>query len=172
MTPTTSNIFTVLLAISFLQLLLKTSAFSECPKCIPISTNKTLPQATSPDVKITISNHPFPHQDDLPQNEYTCQCQNSNWGDLVSFHRQLDDKLLLRAVYINERRNRDQEIVLEDHVRGNVTQVRGLNFGRQRGYIKAIRTAADAGGTKIEVTLWIRAGYEVRILFEVYGYED
>lgn len=97
---------------------------------------------------------------------YIPQDQGGNYGDVVHLSRQPQDVLLTREVEINPRFNSDTILELEGNFGSRITSVWALNFGRQRGFVEQVTTQ----GNYVYIRIAIRAGYEIRLLVDVYGF--
>lgn len=93
--------------------------------------------------------------------------QDGNYGDLVHLERQRYDVLLNREVVINPVFTGDTVLELEARFGRSISSVWALNFGRERGFVEEITTQ----GNYVYIRIAIRAGYEIRMLIDVYGFQ-
>lgn len=93
--------------------------------------------------------------------------QGGNYGDLVHLDRQKYDVLLNREVVINPPFTTDTVLELEGRFGRSISSVWVLNFGRERGFTEEIATQGDY----VYIRIAIRAGYEIRMLIDVYGFK-
>lgn len=100
------------------------------------------------------------------QEAYIPQDYGGNYGDLTHLERQPYDVLLTREIEINPAFVGDTILELEANFGRSISAVWALNFGRQRGFVEEIRTQ----GNYVYIRIGIRAGDEIRMLIDVYGF--
>lgn len=94
------------------------------------------------------------------------QNYGGNYGDLIHLSRQPYDVLLTREVVINRRFTDDAILKMDGDFGRSVSAVWALNFGNERGFVEEITTQ----GSHVYIKVFIKAGYEIRLLVDVYGF--
>lgn len=88
-----------------------------------------------------------------------------NYGDLVHLGRRDGDVLLARETVINRNGDTNVELYGFFPVR-EITEVRSLNFGDEKGYTNFISSSKNGD---VDVYITIPRGDSVRMFIEVYG---
>ncbi|KAF5271392.1 hypothetical protein FQA39_LY08190 [Lamprigera yunnana] len=91
-----------------------------------------------------------------------------NFGDLVFSNRVKGDVLLIRDTILNELMSYDEiRVVWQGQFPAQITAVRALNFGRQRGQAAQIIVSHTNG--QVQAFIRIPPQQSVRMFIEVYG---
>lgn len=98
-----------------------------------------------------------------------------DYGDLIyKKESENSDKLLLREIFVNENVTSDEQIVFwsKKFQSKCVTNVKALNFGRDRAFAKSIYVNfTEYNGDTVDINVLIPVRKQVRMFIEVFGYE-
>ncbi|KAF2894942.1 hypothetical protein ILUMI_11238 [Ignelater luminosus] len=99
---------------------------------------------------------------------------SGSYGDLTYYSKpHLNDKLLLREIFINRNVSSQEQVVFwnEFFINTCVTHVKALNFGRDRAFTRSIyvNNTRHKGGN-VDINVLILANNVVRMFFEVVGH--